>query len=125
MDESVVAGVVPKLDHGIQRGEEHEVLGGAGRADVEVAGLVTGRAVTAVELLVGAGGFGGRGRGVGGGFVGECEEDDVLDGAAMAGTVERAACCCRDAHLAGGGDIMRDCSLVRTPVVRSKWSVHM
>ena len=44
--------------------------------------------------------------------MGECEEDDVLDGAAMAGAVEWAACWCRVAHLAGGGDVMRDCSLV-------------
>ena len=43
--------------------------------------------------------------------MGECEEDDVLDGAAMAGAVEWAACWCRVAHLAGGGDI-EDCSLV-------------
>lgn len=40
--------------------------------------------------------------------MGECEEDDVLDGAAMAGAVEWAACWCRVAHLVGGGDIMRD-----------------
>lgn len=52
VDESVVAGVVPKLGHGIQRGEEHEILRGASRADVEVAGFVAGRAVAAVELLV-------------------------------------------------------------------------
>ena len=52
MDESVVAGVVPKLGHGIQRGEEHEVLGGPGYADVEMACFVAGRAVAAVELLV-------------------------------------------------------------------------
>lgn len=39
----------------------------------------------------------------------ECEEDDVLDGAAVAGAVEGAACWCRVAHLA---DVVRDCSLV-------------
>jgi hypothetical protein len=112
VDESVVAGIVSELGHGIQRGEEHKVLGGPGHADVEVAGLVAGRAVAAVELLVGAGGVGGRGRGDGGGFVGECEEDDVLDRAAVTGAVEGAACWCRVAHLAGGGDVIRDCSLV-------------
>lgn len=51
MDKSVVAGVVPKLGYGIQRREEHEVLGGPGRAYVEVASLVAGRAIAAVELL--------------------------------------------------------------------------
>jgi hypothetical protein len=44
--------------------------------------------------------------------VGECEEDDVLDGATMAGAVEGAACWCRVAHLASGSDAMRECSLV-------------
>lgn len=38
--------------------------------------------------------------------MGECEEDDVLDGAAMAGAVEGAARWCRVAHLAGGGDVV-------------------
>jgi hypothetical protein len=44
--------------------------------------------------------------------VGKCEEDDVLDRAAMAGAVEWAACWRRVAHLASGGDVMRDCLLV-------------
>lgn len=44
--------------------------------------------------------------------MGECEEDDVLDGAAMAGAVEWAACWYRVAHLASSGDVIRDCSLV-------------
>jgi hypothetical protein len=44
--------------------------------------------------------------------VGECEEDDVLDEAAMAGAVEGAACWCGVAHLAGGDDVMGDSSLV-------------
>lgn len=52
VDKSVVTGIVPKLGHRIQRGEEHEVLGGVGHTDMEMAGFLAGRAVTAVELLV-------------------------------------------------------------------------
>jgi hypothetical protein len=52
VDASLVAGVVPKLGRGIQRGEEQEVLGGPGRADVEVAGLVARLAVAPSLYLV-------------------------------------------------------------------------
>lgn len=94
MDESGVAGVVSELGHWIQRGEQHEVLRGPGRAHVEVASLVAGRAVAAVELLVGAGRVGGRRRANRGRFMRECEEDDVLNEAAVTGAVEGAACWC-------------------------------
>lgn len=93
-----VAGVVAELGQGVQRGEQHEVLGGPDGAHVEVAGLVAGHAVAAVQLLVGAGGVGGERR-VDGRLVGESQEDDVLDGAAEARAVEGAACGCRVAHL--------------------------
>lgn len=112
VDGSGVAGVVSELGRGIQRREQHKVLRGPGRAHVEVAGLVAGRAVAAVELLVGAGRVGGRGRGSGGGgrFVGERQEDNVLDGAAVTGAVEGAADWSRRvAHLDGGGDAVRWC----------------
>lgn len=61
VDGSGIAGVVSKLGHGIQRREQQKVLRGPGRAHVEVAGLLAGRAVAAVELLLGAGRVGGRG----------------------------------------------------------------
>lgn len=105
VDEPGATGVVSELGQGIQRGEEHKVLGGPGCAHVEVAGLVAGGAVAAVKLLIAD-----RGRGEGRGSMGECEEDDVLDAAAVAGAVKGAACwCClycRVAHVAGGGDVM-------------------
>lgn len=53
------------------------------------------------------GGVSGRGCGDGGDFVRECEEDDVLDGAAVAGTAEWAAYWCRVTHLADGGDVTK------------------
>lgn len=47
------------------------------------------------------------------GFMGEREEDDVLDGAAEARAVEGAASwSCRVGHLSGGGDAVRSCWLV-------------
>lgn len=111
VDGARVAGVVAELGQGIQRGEQHEVLGSPDGAQVKVTGLVAGHAVAAVELLVGAGRVGGKRR-VDGRLVGESQEDDVLDGAAEARAVEGAACWCRVAHLAGGGDAARDSSLV-------------
>lgn len=59
---SGAALVVCELGQRIQWGEQHEVLGRPGQTHVEVAGLVAGCAVAAVELLVGAGRVGGRGR---------------------------------------------------------------
>lgn len=95
VDSSGVARVVSELGQGIQRREQQKVLRGPVRAHVEVAGLVARRAVAAVELLLGAGRVGGRGHavivGIGGRFVGERQEDDVLDGAAVARAVEGAA----------------------------------
>lgn len=111
VDGTRVAGVVAELGQGIQRGEQHEVLGGPDGAHVEVASLVAGHAVAAVELLVGAGRVGGQRR-VDGRLVGESQEDDVLDGAAEARAVEGAACWCRVAHLAGDGDAVGGSSLV-------------
>jgi len=56
----------------------------------------------------GAGAFG-RGSGQVWGFGGNCEEDDVLNGAAVAGAVEGAACWRWVAHLVtSGSDIVRN-----------------
>lgn len=70
-------------------GEQDEVAGGISKARVELGGFVAGGAVAAVEALVG---FPGRrrDRGVRDG-VGEGEEDDVADFAAVAGAVVGAA----------------------------------
>lgn len=89
VDGSGIAGVVSELGQRIQRREQQKVLRGPVRAHVEVAGLVARRAVAAVELLLGPGRVGGRV--VNDWFMGKREEDNVLDGAAVARAVEGAA----------------------------------
>lgn len=61
VDSSGIAGVVSELGHRIQRREQHKVFRSPDRAHVKVAGLLAGRAVAAVKLLLGAGRVCGRG----------------------------------------------------------------
>ena len=73
---------------------------------MEETGFMAGCAVATVELLIGVRGAGASGRGGRHvrGFGGNCEEYGVLDGAAVAGAVEWAACWWWVAHRDTSGE---------------------